>query len=84
MKIDLIKNYISKLKKQDIIDYLNKEEIEADSNEIDLIYKTIKDNYQNIETYNFEENIKFYKDKLNENLYKKIIEKYNKYKKFIE
>ncbi len=84
MKIDLIKNYISKLKKQDIIDYLNKEEITADSNEIDLIYKTIKDNYQNIEAFNFEENIKLYKDKLNENLYKKIFEKYNKYKKFIE
>lgn len=84
MKIDLIKNYISKLKKQDIIDYLNKENIKASNDEIDLIYNVIKENYNMLENINFNEKIKLYKDKLNENLYNKILEKYEKYKKFIE
>ena len=84
MKIDLIKNYISKLKKEDIINYLKKENVQANNEEVDLIYSTIMNNYTNMENINFIEEITKFKDKLNNNLYNKIIEKYNEYKKFIE
>jgi len=84
LKIDLIKNYISKLKKEDIINYLKKENVQANNEEVDLIYSTIMNNYTNMENINFIEEITKFKDKLNNNLYNKIIEKYNEYKKFIE
>ena len=84
MKLDLIKNYIKRLKKEDINDYLNKEHIEATNNEIDIIYNEIMSNYDNIDKINFEEYIIKFKDKLNTKLYNKIIEKYYEYKKFIE
>ncbi len=84
MKIDLIKNYISKLKKEDIINYLNKESIPYNNDEVNLIYEAIMSNYQNIDSINFMSYISNYKYNLNETLYNKIIEKYNEYKKFIE
>ena len=84
MKLDLIKNYIRKLKKEDIINYLNKESIKANDNEINLIYSEIINNYEKIDMINFDEYILKFKNKLNDNLYNKIIEKYNEYKKFIE
>ena len=83
MKIDLIKNYISNLKKEDIKNYIEHENIEASNEEIDLIYNEIMSNYKVLENINFEEYISKFKDKLNNNLYNKIIEKYNQYKKFI-
>ena len=84
MKIDLIKNYISKLKKEDIINYLNKENLPYSNEEVDLIYDGIMSNYQNLENIDFNTYITNYKYNLNETLYNKIIEKYNEYKKFIE
>ena len=84
MKLEIIKNYISKLKKEDVIDYLNKENVYASDDEINLIYEAIMSNYQNIENIDFMSYISNYKLSLNENLYNKIIEKYNEYKKFIE
>ncbi len=84
MKLDLIKNYIRKLKKEDIINYLNKENIKANDNEINLIYSEIINNCEKIDMINFDEYILKFKNLLNNNLYNKIIEKYNEYKKFIE
>ena len=84
MKIDLVKNYISKIKKEDIANYLDKERIPYNNDELDLIYKAIKTDYQNLESINFESYISNYKFNLNSDLYNKIIEKYNEYKKFIE
>ena len=84
MKIDLIKNYISGLKKEDIINYLNKENIPFNNDEIDLIYEAIMSNYLNMEDIDLMSYISNYKYNLNETLYNKIIEKYNEYKKFIE
>ena len=45
MKKELLKNYISKLTKQDIINYLSKECIPASNEEIDMIYNAIKNDY---------------------------------------
>ena len=84
MKLDLIKNYIKKLNKEDISNYLKKEHIEFCEKEVNLIYKTIKENYENLENIDFNSYIQKYKEFLNKNLYNKIIEKYNEYKKFIE
>lgn len=84
MKIDLLKNYINKLDKSDIERYLNKENITYNNNELDLIYNLIKNDNDTILHSNFNEYILNYKDRLNQNLYNKILEKYNEYKKFIE
>lgn len=84
MKIELLKNYIDNLTKQDIINYLQKECITASEKEIDIIYNAIKNDNEEILNSNFNDYMLKYKLELNDELYKKIIEKYNKYKRFIE
>ena len=84
MRKDLIKNYISKLTIEDIINYLKKEAIPASKEEIEILYKTIKTKYNEILDSDFINYIKDYQTKFNKKLYNKIIEKYNEYKKFIE
>ena len=84
MKKELLKNYISKLTKQDIINYLSKECIPASNEEIDMIYNAIKNDYEEILETNFMSYISNYKLNFNTDLYRTIIEKYNQYKKFIE
>lgn len=83
MNKNLIINYINKITKFDIEKYISKENIEHTKEEIDLIYQSIKNDYNEI-LNNFQNYIVKFKDKLNTNLYNKIIEKYNQYKKFIE
>ena len=84
MKKELLKNYISNLTKQDIINYLSKECIPASNEEIDMIYNAIKNDYEEILETNFMSYISNYKLNFNPDLYRTIIEKYNQYKKFIE
>ena len=84
MKKELIKNYINKLTKNDIVEYLNKEFIPATKEEINLLYEKIKTEYDLILDSDFMKYISNYKNKLNAKLYSKILEKYNEYKKFIE
>ena len=84
MKKELLKNYISKLTKHDIINYLSKECIPASNEEIDMIYNAIKNDYEEILETNFMSYISNYKLNFNPDLYRTIIEKYNQYKKFIE
>lgn len=84
MKKELLKNYINKLTKEDIINYLSKECIPASTEEIDIIYKAIKNDYEEILETNFMSYISKYKLNINQDLYRTIIEKYNQYKKFIE
>ena len=84
MKKNLIISYINKITKQDIINYLNKENIEYTNDELDLIYNAIKNDYEVILSNDFDKYITNYKFNLNEKLYNKILEKYNEYKKFIE
>ena len=83
MNKNLIINYINKITKFDIEKYISKENIEHTKEEIDLIYQSIKNDYNEI-LNNFQNYIVKLKDKLITNLYNKIIEKYNQYKKFIE
>ena len=83
MNKNILINYIQKITKQDIQKYISKENIQHTKEEIDLIYESIKNDYNEI-LNNFNNYIEKQKDKLNQNLYNKIIEKYNQYKKFIE
>lgn len=84
MKKNIIISYIEKIKKEDIITYLNKENIIYSMEEIDLIYKAIKNDYETILNDNFMNYISNYKFNINSELYYFIIDKYNQYKKFIE
>lgn len=84
MKKELLKNYIEKLTKEDIVSYLSHECVSASDEEINIIYNAIKNDYEEILRTNFMSYISKYQLSLNKELYKTIIEKYNKYKKFIE
>ena len=79
----LIKEYIKKLTEEDIYNFAQKEGITLSSEELNTIYFYIK-NYADIfikedATFLFEE----IKEKLKPETYNKIIELYNKYKKYI-
>lgn len=84
MKKDLIKNYISKLTMEDVINYLKKEAVPATKEEIETLYQTIKTKYDEILDSDFLKFIKNYQTKFNHKLYNKIIEKYEEYKKFLK
>ncbi|MGM9877384.1 MAG: hypothetical protein ACI33S_01925 [Bacilli bacterium] len=84
MKIDLLKNYINKVTKEDIKNYITKECLCASDEEIDIIYNAIKNDYEEILNSNVTDYISRHNLNLNKELYKRIVEKYNYYKKFIE
>ncbi len=84
MKKELIKSYAQKLTRNDIVEYLQKECVPASNEEIDMIYNAIKNDADEILNTDFMSYISNYKLSFNEELYKRIIEKYNEYKKFIE
>lgn len=77
----LLKNYVSKLTKENIINYIKKENINASDNDINIIYEYIKKYfmifYKGDPTYLFNE----LKDKLSKTAYEKAQELYKKYKK---
>lgn len=83
MKIEILKKYINDLTKEDIINYISKEKVCANKEEIDIIYNAIKNDYEEILNTNFIDYLSKYKLSLNDELYKKVIEKYNQYKRFI-
>ena len=74
MKKELLKSYINRLTKQDIVNYLSKECIPASDKEIDLIYNAIKNDYDEILDSNFISYISKYELNFNKHLYQKIIE----------
>lgn len=84
MKKELLKSYINKLTKQNIIYYLSKECITASNEEIDIIYNSIKFNTDEILESDPISYIQKHNIVLNKQLMLKIVEKYNEYKKFIE
>ena len=76
----LIKKYINKLTKQDIINYTSKQNIELSTNEIDIIYYYIKNKYQEFLNGNEEKVLKEIKPKVSQKTYQIIDEYYNLYK----
>ena len=83
MNQNMLINYCKNLKKEDIVNYLSKEAVPASKEEIDCIYNALVNDCEDILKSDFMTYISNYKLVFNEELYKKIIEKYNKYKSFI-
>ena len=74
----IIKSYIKQLTKNDIEIFANKNNITLNSNELDLIYYNIKNNYDEILT-NPLKVLQSNKNKLSTNTYNKIYELYTIY-----
>ena len=78
---DLIKKYVNMLKREDIVSFAKKKNLLLDKEELELIYNTIKNRYEDI----YEDGIKVineYKNRLKKNTYDKLIEVYENYKKY--
>ncbi len=84
MNKNLIKKYASNLTKEDILKFGESEGVNINENELNKIYYIIKNNGDEILEGNFYEIINNYKNDFNPILFNKIIEKYEKYKKFID
>lgn len=79
MYLNLIKNYVNTINKDDIINFAKKENFALNNEELDIIYTAIKNRCEEI--YNNGINvINEYKDKLNINTYDKLIELHDRYK----
>ena len=81
MYLEIIKNYINKLKKEDIVEYAKKKNLLLDQDELNIIYSTIKNRYKDI----LDDGVKVineYKNKLKTNTYNKLIEVYKDAKNY--
>lgn len=78
----IIYKYIDRIRKIDIMNYGIKEGIELNDEEINLIYFYIKNRYMDF--FNNPDDIfKEIEGNVRDNVYSKIIELYNKYKRYI-
>ncbi len=84
MNKNLIKKYIEKIEKKDIVEYALKENISITENEMNLLLELLKNDTDTILSNQFPEYIKEYKPFFSEQLYNIILEKFNKYKGFID
>ncbi len=79
---NIIKNYVDKLTKEDIINYSKKEDIFLNDNEINVIYDEIKNKWKQLYNGNTRV-ITDLENKINNKAYNKLINLYNTYKKFL-
>lgn len=78
----IIRNYVEKLKKEDIIKYIESNNYQVSNKEIDTIYFYIKNYWEDI--FNNKEEIwQKIKNDVSESTYFEIIKLRDKYKKFI-
>lgn len=78
----LIKNYIDKLKKEDIIKYIENNNYQVSDKDIDTIYFYIKNYWEDFFDNKEEVWLKLQND-VSPSTYKEIMLLYQKYKKFI-
>ena len=78
----IIYKYIDRIKKIDIMNYGIKEGIELNDEEINLIYFYIKNRYMDFFN-NTDDIFREIEGNVRDNVYSKIIELYNKYKRYI-
>lgn len=76
----LIEKNIKSLTKEDIINYSKNENIILNSNEIDIIYNTIKNDYKTLLYADSRPIFDNLKSRINPTAYQKIYELYNFYK----
>ena len=82
MNKSVIKRYAVNVTKNDIVSFAYKENVMVSDAEVDIIFKAI---HFDIDVL-LEDPIAYledYKDKLSDEVYSKLLEFYNKYKKFI-
>ena len=79
MNKEVILEYMSNIKKEDIISYSKKQNITLLNNELDIIYDYIKNKGEYV-LDNPLKLIEEIKDKISNNLYKALIDLYDKYK----
>lgn len=79
---NIIKNYVDKLTKEDIINYSKKEDIFLNDNEINVIYDEIKNKWKQLYNGNTRV-ITDLENKINNKAYNQLIDLYNTYKKFL-
>ncbi len=80
MKDKLIKNYISKITKTDILEFAKKNDINLNDNELEYIYNIIKNQYQEILYGDFNNIFKNLKNNINNDSYQKIVKLFFIYK----
>ena len=83
MNKQLIYKYINAITKSDISNYLKKEIIDINNNDIDIIYDYLKNNTSKVINHPLE-SLEIIKDNIDNNTYTKLLDLYNKYKYFIE
>lgn len=84
MDRNLIKKYISKIDKDIIEKYALKNKIELTKHELDVLYNSIKNDYEKFldsDFYNYMEELR---DELSVKVYNKIIDLYEKYKNYLK
>lgn len=84
MNKNIIKKYADNVTKEDILKFADSENVSINNNELNTIYYIIKNKQDEILNGNFYDLIENYKQNFNTLLFNKIIEKYEKYKKFID
>ena len=81
MKDKLLKNYINKLKKEDIKLFATNNNITLNDNELSIIYDTIKNDYESILYGNHDKVFNELKSRVSSDNYDKIINLFFEYKK---
>lgn len=84
MNKNIIKKYADNITKEDILKFVQSENVSINNNELNTIYYIIKNKQDEILNGDFYNLIDNYKQDFNPLLFNKIIEKYEKYKKFID
>jgi hypothetical protein len=84
MNKNIIKKYADNITKEDILKFAQSENVSINNNELNTIYYIIKNKQDEILNGDFYNLIDNYKQDFNPLLFNKIIEKYEKYKKFID
>lgn len=75
----LIKNYVSKMTKEDVVAFTNKNGIYLNDSELDFVYRFIKKNYEAMYA-NPNIDLSRYKDHFSEENYNKMMKLINEYK----
>lgn len=82
MQKQILKSYIDKLKKEDIIKFINNNNYQVSDMEINTIYFYIKNYWEELFDNN-EEIWKKLQNDVSKNTYLELMKLYNKYKKYI-
>ena len=73
MNIYLIREYVNRLRKEDVNNYALKQNIVLDNSEIDFIYSYIKNNYRKILNRDISLSLEEVKPKLRDSTYNKLV-----------